>query len=430
MRKRILVWFRNDLRVHDNETLYRACLDAEEIIPVFCISKNLLHQTFLGIPRIGSRRLQFLLETIIDLKESLRLLGGDLKVIVGEPEEKIPEIAESYEVQAVYFSSDASFFEKQQEQNIIETLASSRVDSEIFWTSTLISKSSLPFSINQLPPMFTTFRQKVEKECSYPVPLLSPEKIISPKFEDEIPSIESLGFQSPDYDMRSAFPFKGGETEALKHVQNYIWENELISTYKETRNGMVGPDYSGKFSPWLANGSLSARTIAQEVFTFEKNRIKNESTYWMIFELLWRDFFKFTFDKNGPALFQKKGLKALAPELKFHSEKFKEWCEGETEDEFVNANMKELKYTGWMSNRGRQNVASYLIHDLQIDWRYGAAYFEQQLLDYDASSNWGNWAYVAGVGNDPRPFRKFNTEKQAKDYDKDKKFRNLWLTEN
>ena len=103
------------------------------------------------------------------------------------------------------------------------------------------------------------------------------------------------------------------------------------------------------------------------------------------------------------------------------------WINGETGVDFIDANMLELKLTGFMSNRGRQNVASYLVNDLKLDWRYGAAYFEQQLIDYDPCSNWGNWAYVAGVGNDPRGNRYFNIEKQATDYDLDKSYRNLWL---
>jgi deoxyribodipyrimidine photo-lyase len=106
---------------------------------------------------------------------------------------------------------------------------------------------------------------------------------------------------------------------------------------------------------------------------------------------------------------------------------FEKWINGQTGNDFIDANMLELKLSGFMSNRGRQNVASYLCHNLKLDWRYGASYFEQQLIDYDVCSNWGNWAYIAGVGNDPRENRVFNIEKQANDYDKNKLFRNLWL---
>ena len=122
------------------------------------------------------------------------------------------------------------------------------------------------------------------------------------------------------------------------------------------------------------------------------------------------------------------GIAADKPNSKEKNEAaLKSWIEGTTKSEFVNANMIELKETGFMSNRGRQNVASYFCNELQMDWRIGAAYFESQLIDYDVCSNWGNWAYLAGVGNDPRKHRYFNIEKQTKDYDKDGEFRKLWL---
>lgn len=123
------------------------------------------------------------------------------------------------------------------------------------------------------------------------------------------------------------------------------------------------------------------------------------------------------------------GIKDSDSYLLNHNEEIlKKWIDGETGVDFVDANMLELKHTGFISNRGRQNVASYLVNDLKLDWRYGAAYFEQQLIDYDVCSNWGNWAYQAGVGNDPRGKRYFNIEKQAEEYDKNNFYRNMWLS--
>jgi deoxyribodipyrimidine photo-lyase len=132
--------------------------------------------------------------------------------------------------------------------------------------------------------------------------------------------------------------------------------------------------------------------------------------------------------KYSNLFFQQTGLKAKNDNMHQHNiERLLSWINGETGVDFIDANMIELKLTGYMSNRGRQNVASYLCNDLKLDWRFGAAYFEQQLIDYDVCSNWGNWAYLAGVGNDPRGNRIFNTEKQANDYDKLKSYRKLWL---
>ena len=135
------------------------------------------------------------------------------------------------------------------------------------------------------------------------------------------------------------------------------------------------------------------------------------------------------FKKHQTKFFLYAGIKTDKINSKSLNEKLlSQWINGATQSDLVNANMLELKLTGYMSNRGRQNVASYLCNDLKLDWRYGAAYFEQQLIDYDVCSNWGNWAYLAGVGNDPRGNRYFNIEKQANDYDAKKTYRNLWLT--
>ena len=129
----------------------------------------------------------------------------------------------------------------------------------------------------------------------------------------------------------------------------------------------------------------------------------------------------------GSRLFSQKGFRDAAPQTGFHAQAFQRWVDGTTGDDFVDAGMRELAATGFSSNRARQNLASYLIHDMGLDWRYGAAYFESQLLDYDPASNWANWAYIAGVGTDPRPIRRFNTVKQANDYDPEGAFRNYWL---
>lgn len=188
----------------------------------------------------------------------------------------------------------------------------------------------------------------------------------------------------------------------------------------------MGSDYSSKFSPWLANGCISARQLYWEIKAYEKEVVKNESTYWMVFELLWRDYFKYLSLKHGNALFKLKGIKNQDYEWGTDFTEIQKWIDGATPHPFINANMKELSATGWMSNRGRQNVASYFSKQLQLDWRIGAAYFESLLIDYDVHSNYGNWQYVSGVGNDPRN-RQFNISLQAERYDSNKRYQQLWL---
>jgi deoxyribodipyrimidine photo-lyase len=190
---------------------------------------------------------------------------------------------------------------------------------------------------------------------------------------------------------------------------------------------MLGADYSTKFSAWLALGCFSPKEIYAAVSEYEQTVHKNDSTYWVIFELWWREYFYWVMRKYGIKLFQKIGIKSQSPiDRILNLEKLNQWKSGQTGNAFIDANMKELNATGFMSNRGRQNVASYLVNDLEVDWRYGAAYFEEQLIDYDVCSNWGNWAYISGVGNDPRGHRVFNVLKQADDYDKNGDYRNYW----
>ena len=215
--------------------------------------------------------------------------------------------------------------------------------------------------------------------------------------------------------------------DKLNRLIDYIWDRKLVSTYKNTRNQLLGESYSSKFSPWLALGSLSPRLIYDEVKKFENLVQRNISTYWLIFELLWRDYFRFVAMKYGNRIFHKGGIKNSSNKYENDIKLFHKWMNGETGNDFVDANMIELNTTGFMSNRGRQNVASYLVHDLSIDWRWGAEYFESKLIDYDVCSNWGNWMYIAGVGNDPRPNRKFNVDFQARKYDAKEKYRNYWL---
>jgi deoxyribodipyrimidine photo-lyase len=277
--------------------------------------------------------------------------------------------------------------------------------------------------------MFSNFRKKIEKDATVRTVFEKPLSINSPKFpESVLPTLADLGLASKTIDSRAAIQFEGGETVAIRRLNHYFFETKYLSNYKETRNGMIGADYSSKFSAWLALGCISPRLIYQEIKKYEGQFGANDSTYWLVFELLWRDFFRFMFKKHQTKFFLYDGIKTEKVNSKSLNEKLlSQWINGNTNSDFINANMLELQLTGFMSNRGRQNVASFFCNELNMDWRFGAAYFEEQLIDYDVCSNWGNWAYLAGVGNDPRGHRWFNIEKQAGDYDKNKAFRNLWL---
>ena len=427
--KTVIVWFKTDLRLADNEVLCKAIAESDHLIPVYCFDDSHFETSPYEFQKTGSFRAQFLLESLIDLDMNLRELGSGLLILKGKPEEEIPKIVALYKSKKVFAKREVAFEEKQTEQVVQKALFKLGCEIETFSTSTLYSAEDLPFSIKDIPDVFTVFRKKTEQEATVKKALPKPTAINSPEIPKMIlHTIEELNLEFSAIESRAALQFTGGETEAIKRLEHYFFETKSLSIYKETRNGMVGADYSSKFSAWLALGSISPRYIYQEIRKYENENGANESTYWLIFELLWRDFFRFMFKKHQTKFFLYSGIKTENENSKSLNEKLlSQWINGATPSDFINANMIELQKTGFMSNRGRQNVASYFCNELHLDWRFGAAYFEETLIDYDVCSNWGNWAYLAGVGNDPRTHRFFNIEKQANVYDKNKTFRDLWL---
>ncbi len=427
--KTVVVWFKTDLRLHDNETLVKAIAQSDQIVPVYCFDELHYETTEFGFKKTGSFRAQFLLEALEDLDKNLRALGSGLVIVKGKPEVEIPKVVQQFKAVKVFAKREVSYEEKQVEAKVQAELFKLKCELQTFSTSTLYHAEDLPFSIKNIPDVFTNFRKKTEKDAAIRATFDKPMVVNSPEIPPlNLPSLTDLGLVFVAIDSRAVLQFKGGETEGLKRLQHYFFETQCLSQYKETRNGLIGADYSSKFSAWLALGCISPRYIHRELKKYEQQFGANESTYWLIFELLWRDFFRFMFKKHQSKMFQPAGITdtKVAPKT-INQKLLTDWINGTTKIDFVDANMLELKHTGFMSNRGRQNVASYFCHDLKLDWRFGAAYFEEQLIDYDECSNWGNWAYIAGVGNDPRENRYFDIAKQAAVYDKSKDYRKLWL---
>lgn len=421
-----LIWFRNDLRTIDNAVLHEVQKNGNPLIVVYCFNPRHFTIDKFGFKKTEKFRAKFLIESVQDLKNQLNQLNIDLLVFHQQPEEVIPKLCETYKVSSIFTQTEWT-----SEEIEVEHAVKSKLDS-INWHKVynqfLYHPEDLNFQIEQTPQVFTNFRKKLEKYVAIR-PELQPKTYPESNRIDnntKIPSLNDLGFDDFETHPHSAFPFKGGETEANKRLEDYFFNTKKLGFYKKTRNGLVGTDYSSKFSPWLANGCISARTIYWQVKKFEKEFFKNQSTYWLIFELIWRDYFKYVSLKHGNQIFKLEGILQKDYDWSSNQTEIQQWIHGETNSEFVNANMIELNETGWMSNRGRQNVASYFAKELELDWRIGAAYFESLLIDYDVHSNYGNWMYVAGVGNDPRD-RKFNVELQAERYDANRKFRSLWL---
>lgn len=432
-----LVWFRNDLRVNDNHSLFQACQKKGKVIGVYFLDPRQFEITQYGFKKTEKFRAKFLLETLRDLKNNLAAKNISLLIFHDFPENVLPKLVYEYQISTIFLQKEWT----QEEGNVNDNVKIKVNDNGNFknqisgiefietYDQFLFHPSDIPYAdFSKIPEVFTEFRKKCEKECKIrPLVEISvqPEENLV-ETSNIIPSLEDLGLESFKVHKHSAFPFRGGETSALKRLNHYFFDTENLSQYKQTRNGLMGTDYSSKFSAWLANGSISARTIYWEVQNYEREICKNEDTYWMIFELIWRDYFKYISLKHGNKIFQLDGILGKKYDWKFNEKALRQWMNGNTREPFVNANMIELQQTGFMSNRGRQNVASYWAKEWEQDWRVAAAYFESMLIDYDVHSNYGNWIYNAGVGNDPRD-RKFNIKRQAEMYDGDGKYQKLWL---
>ncbi|MCO8255475.1 DASH family cryptochrome [Haladaptatus sp. AB618] len=455
-----LVWFRTDLRARDNHAL-AAATEAERLCCVYCFDPRGFGSREYGgtnsfrYEKTGSHRTRFLRESVADLRTSLRELGSELIVRHDRPEAVVPELASAIDADFVSFQATSTPEERAVERTVTARLKRTETnpDVESFRGHTLYHPDDLPVPVARIEDTFTPFRRTVENSDATVRPTVEAPSALPPIPEvagtaaeadasasagaldpGEIPTFEALGVEPATQDERAVLRFEGGETAGLERLERYVWKRDRLQEYKETRNGLLGSDYSSKLSPWLNLGCLSPRTVYEAVERYERERVENESTYWLVFELLWRDFFQFQFEKHGTQPFERDGIRHRV-DIHWRSgtdgeseEELERWKRGETGIPFVDANMRELNETGYVSNRGRQNVASVLANDLRIDWRKGAAYFETKLVDYDPASNYGNWAYIAGVGNDSRN-RSFDVGWQAERYDPDATYVKYWLPE-
>ena len=412
-KKRGLLWFTKDLRTHDNPLIDWPVHHHVEVMALAFAPKNKTAQAK-----------WFVDQSIEDLRRKFNQQGIHFFVIEGPPEIEIPKWVEKNAIDLVLTQESCNSKDQLPLHKLAQVWGPDKL--RTFRHQTLIAVEELPFSISDLPLVFTLFCKLIEKNISIKAPL-DDQLAQLQGFKAQVPeSSKLIDLGTPTPPALLPFELIPGETGALARLQEYFWQSRAIAHYKETRNGLLQKNDSSKMSPYLAVGALSPRFLFQELQKFEAKHGKNESTEWFLFELLWRDYFKFLALKIGPQLFSRQGLSSKSKSWFEDHAAFETWKHGNTQLDFVDANMIELLTTGWMSNRGRQNVASFLAKSLQIDWTWGAQYFEQSLIDDDTESNWGNWQYVAGVGTDPRD-RIFNIQKQREMYDPLSEFCQKWL---
>ncbi|KAG9244234.1 DNA photolyase, FAD-binding/Cryptochrome [Calycina marina] len=493
--KTLLYLLRRDLRVADNPILHALSKNKQgftHVIPVYAFQPHQIEVSGFATNgnspfeearsavgsfwRCGSHRAKFLAESVWDVKTGLEKLGSGLTIRVGPHGDIAKSIIEAEElnVKGLWMTEEEGSEEKQEERAVRQVCKDAGVDFRL-WVDEkyLVDDRDLGKKLEDpqaLPDVFTSYRKMMEplKEVSRdvlpdikrlpPVPKSVPEQPWNFTIPDTLQAvIEALHkpLKSIPYidtplpypnGAKSAHPFIGGEITGLERL-DHLLSSGAMSAYKDTRNGMLGMDFSSKLSAWLALGCITARQVNTALNEFEDGsnskwstgegfgKGENQGTTAMRFELLWRDYMRLCTRKYGDKLFQPQGFRQadaewVRTESPESQEKIQRIINGTTGMGMIDASQRELYHTGYTSNRARQNVASFLAKHLRLDWRIGAEYYEMMLVDYDVSSNWGNWQYVAGIGNDPRgEARVFNPVKQSFDYDANGEYVKMWVSE-
>lgn len=417
----ILVWFRNDLRIHDNEILFEATRKADKVLPVYVFDPFYFHADDSGNHKTGNLRARFLLESVADLRKHLRALGGELIIRFGDPAEVIPALANEYRVNEVYHHREVAYEETAISEQVETALWKLKLNLKHFIGHTLYHKEDLPFPIKDIPDSFAIFKKKIERESTVRPGIGTPETISTPAIADagELPTLAELGFSQFTADQRSEGMFIGGESAALDHLNDFFSNNDTNTG----RSGKV--QNPSKLSAWISLGCLSMRHVYWEAVHHLK-ATHNALYESLLLDLLWRDYFRFMFKKHGQkfiAAKEKSEQHELAPN---QDELFACWKNGETGVQMIDAIMHELNATGYISNQNRQIAAVFLVNELKVDWIRGAEYFEEKLIDYSPASNWGNWAFIAGV-NDARESKYQILTKSPAELETKSDYINYWL---
>ncbi|MGN7989237.1 DASH family cryptochrome [Pedobacter sp. 22226] len=424
MSKKILVWFRNDLRLHDNEMLVEAIAKSDSILPVYILDPRSFGETKYGTLKTGNIRAQFILESVLGLRSALKQIGGNLLIAEGSPEDIIPQLVQEYEITEVYHHREVAREETHVSTLVENALWKLRVNLKHFIGHTLYNKEDLPFPIKDIPDAFNQFKKKIERDSIIKPCFAAPDRINVAEVIDwgTLSSLEDLNLLPQQKDQRADFEFTGGEAEGLAHLQKVIVAMQQAAT---TKNLIL----ASKLSAWLAMGSLSPRKVYWEIKKMEGVPNTKAMFNHILLGLLWRDYFRFMFKKYGNTFFSPDGFGSQGlVDIANEQDNFNKWKNAQTGFAVVDAVMTELNQTGFISNIARQTAALYLINNLEVSWIFGAAYFEEKLIDYNPASNWGNWANVAGVGNDQKSKSVFDLDKNIKNLDPKGNYALTWAS--
>ncbi|MCF0072064.1 deoxyribodipyrimidine photo-lyase [Dyadobacter sp. CY261] len=396
MARRIVYWFRNDLRLKDNQALFSAVGSADEIIPIYVFDPRQFEKTKLGFRRTSALRAHFLIESVAELRQNIRQKGGDLLIRTGTPESIVSQLAEDYNADYVYTSKEIAPQETRIESSLSKNLKIANVDIKLFWMDTMINAFDLPFPVSKLPSGFAEFAQRLINDFKIKDQFPTPEKIVLPAGYEAgvLPGLAELGIDPKESPSTLPVDLAGGETRALSVLKHYI-ENFV-------KQGIPYPSQEPltdtRLSDWLSLGCISASYIYRGVKVAQSHAASEDA---IISNLLKREFFHWTLLRYGPRMFKPSGVKHHFDRRWANNHAtFEKWIHGQTPDESVNAIIHKLDATGFITAAERETAARYLVDDLDINWTWGAMYFESLLMDYEASVNWCRWNNIAGVGED------------------------------
>lgn len=414
MGKRILVWFRNDLRLHDNEMLVEAISKSDAILPVYIFDPRHFEKTCFHTYKTGATRTKFLIESVASLRKSLQSFGGDLLLLQGNPEELLPELVAEYEITEVYHHREVADEETELSLRVEDSLWKLKVNLKHFIGHTLYNKEDLPFPIKDIPDVFAQFKKKTERDTIVNPCFITPTTInfVKATAWGALPEISDLLKNQLAVLLKVNSDFKGGEQEALTHLHDYLHAEENMTL---TNSALKKHEIVSKLSAWLSLGCLSPRKVYWKMKEATAHYGVRPYFSQISLGLLWRDYYRFMFKKHGSIFFMPQGFKVDGISVPLtNSDILQQWKDAHTGQPLVDAYMQELNTTGYINQMARQLVATYLVKELGVSWIMGAAYFEEKLIDYCPASNWGNWAAVHGVGNDEKLIKSLDFDKLLK----------------
>jgi len=429
MSDRILFWHRKDLRISDNIGLAAACQQSSKIVGVFCFDPNICDRD-----DIAPARIQYLIGCLQELQANYLQAGSQLLILQGKPSEAIPNLAAKLDVKAVFWNWDVEPYAKERDKQVTEALKQNGIAVANYWDSLLHAPGEILTKSNNDPykvytPFWKNWLQQQKKQPANKlqnVNGLTEEELKTAQEAGaiDLPSAKELG-----YEWERDLILEPGEKAALKRLEEFC--DRAILEYEMQRN-FPAVDGTSRLSAALKFGAIGIRTIWQATINAYDNSQSDESDRsiqtWQQ-ELAWREFYQhcmyfFPELASGPYREQFKDFP-----WENNEEYFQAWCEGRTGYPIVDAAMRQLNETGWMHNRCRMIVASFLTKDLIIDWKWGEKYFMQKLFDGDLCANNGGWQWSASSGMDPKPLRIFNPASQANKYDSEAEYIRQWLPE-